>query len=150
MHRSELDIGGADAGAGGMSISSGSSGASGMGASSTSSDASAMAHSTGSSGAGSGSIDLSREQIASGVIQELEQDDVQVVGPRAKHQHVDTCETKAQIWAKRTTEPSHQTKNLQMQKKVSGENVFQYGLVDVRMERGCRKIENSEANISLR
>ena len=48
MHRSKLDIGGEDAGAGGMSVSSGSSGASGMGASSSSSDASAMAHSTGS------------------------------------------------------------------------------------------------------
>ena len=58
MHRSKLDIGGADAGAGGMSISSGSSGASGMGASSSSSDASAMAQPTGSSGAGSGSICL--------------------------------------------------------------------------------------------
>ena len=34
MHRSKFDIGGADAGAGGMSISSGSGGASGMGASS--------------------------------------------------------------------------------------------------------------------
>ena len=50
MQRSKFDIGSADAGAGGMSISSGSGGASGMGASSSSSDASAMAHSTGSSG----------------------------------------------------------------------------------------------------
>ena len=58
MHRSKRDIGGADAGAGGMSIGSGSSGASGMGASSSSSYASAMAQSTGSSGAGSGSICL--------------------------------------------------------------------------------------------
>ena len=55
MHRSKLDIGGADAGAGGMSIISGSGGASGIGASSSSSDASDMAHSTGSLGAGSGS-----------------------------------------------------------------------------------------------
>ena len=44
MQRSQFDIRGGDAGAGGMSISSGSSGASGMGASSSSSDASAMAH----------------------------------------------------------------------------------------------------------
>ena len=58
MHRSVLDIGGADAGAGGMSISSGSSGASGMDTSSSSSDASAMAQSTGSAGAGSGTISL--------------------------------------------------------------------------------------------
>ena len=42
MQRSKFDIGGADAGAGGMSISSGSGGASGMGASSSPSDASAM------------------------------------------------------------------------------------------------------------
>ena len=58
MHLSKLDIGGADAGAGGMSISSGSGGAdaSGIGASSSSSDASPMLHSTGCSGAGSGSI----------------------------------------------------------------------------------------------
>ena len=58
MHRSKLEIGGADAGTGGMSISSssGDAGASGMGASSASSDASVMGHSTGSAGAGSGSI----------------------------------------------------------------------------------------------
>ena len=58
MHRSKLDIGGADAGTGGMSISSssGDAGASGMGASSASSDASVMGHSTGSAGAGSGSM----------------------------------------------------------------------------------------------
>ena len=51
MHRSKLDIGGADAGAGGMLISShaGGAGASDMGASSSSSDASAMAQSTRSS-----------------------------------------------------------------------------------------------------
>ena len=55
MQRSKLDMGGADAGAGGMSISSSSGGASGMGASSSSSAASAMAQSTGSSRAGSGS-----------------------------------------------------------------------------------------------
>ena len=54
MHRSKFDIGGADAGAGGMSIKSG------MGASSSSSDASAMAQSTGSSGAGSGSMCLEK------------------------------------------------------------------------------------------
>ena len=58
MHRSKLDIGGADAGAGGMSIGSDSGGASGMSASSSSSDASAVVHSTGSSGAGSCSICL--------------------------------------------------------------------------------------------
>ena len=58
MQRSKLDIGGADAGAGGMPITSGSSGASGLGASSSSSDASAMAQSTRSSGAGSGSVCL--------------------------------------------------------------------------------------------
>ena len=55
MQRSKLDIGRADAGDGGMSISSGSA-ASGMGASSSSSGDSAMAQSTGSSGAGSGSM----------------------------------------------------------------------------------------------
>ena len=44
MQRSRLDMRGADAGAGGMSISSGSSGASGMGASSSPSVASAIAH----------------------------------------------------------------------------------------------------------
>ena len=60
MQRSKFDIVGADAGAGGMSISSGSGGASGMGASSSSSDASAMALSTGSSGAGSGSMFLAK------------------------------------------------------------------------------------------
>ena len=54
MPRSMLDIGSADAGAGGMPISS-SSGASGMDASSSSSDASAVAR---SSGAGSGSVCL--------------------------------------------------------------------------------------------
>ena len=54
MQRSKLDIGRADAGAGGMSIRSG------MGASSSSSDASAMAQSTGSSGAGSGSMCLEK------------------------------------------------------------------------------------------
>ena len=58
MHRSKFDIGGADAGAGGMSITSGSGGASGMGASSSLSEASAMAHPTGSSVAGSGSMCL--------------------------------------------------------------------------------------------
>ena len=46
MQRSKLVKGGADAGAGGMSISSGSGGASGMGASSSPSVASAMAQST--------------------------------------------------------------------------------------------------------
>ena len=56
MQRFKFDIGGADAGAGGMSMISGSGGASGMGASSSSSDASAMGQSTGSSGAGSGSM----------------------------------------------------------------------------------------------
>ena len=58
MHRSKLDIGGADARAGGMSINSGSggAGASGMGASSSSYNVSAMAHSLGSSGAGSSSV----------------------------------------------------------------------------------------------
>ena len=66
MHRSKLDIGGAHAAAGGMSISSGSSGASGMGASSLSSDASVMAHSTWVFGSGL-RLDLSREQRASGV-----------------------------------------------------------------------------------
>ena len=52
MHRSKLDVGGADAGAGGKSIRSGRVGAD----ASSSSDSSAMAHSTGPSGAGSGSI----------------------------------------------------------------------------------------------
>ena len=60
MHRSKFDIGRADAGAGGMSISSGLTGAPGTGASSSSSDASAVAHSTGSSGAGSGSTCLEK------------------------------------------------------------------------------------------
>ena len=60
MHRSKLDIRGAETGAEGMSISSGSGGASDMGASSSSSDASAMAHSTGSSGGGSGSMCLEK------------------------------------------------------------------------------------------
>ena len=60
MQRSKFDIRGADARAGGMSISSGSGGASGVGASSSSSVASAMAHSTGSSGAGSGSMCLEK------------------------------------------------------------------------------------------
>ena len=60
MQRSKLDIGRADAGAGGMSMTSGSGGASGMGASSSSSEASAMAHSTGSSGASSGSMCLEK------------------------------------------------------------------------------------------
>ena len=46
------------------------------------------------------------------VIQEFEQDDLQVVPPRPEPQHVDTSETKAQIWAKRTSEPSHKTKKL--------------------------------------
>ena len=57
MHRAKLHVGGADAGAGGMSSSSGSvyAGASGVGASSSSSDASAMPAST-SRRAGSGSI----------------------------------------------------------------------------------------------
>ena len=54
MQCSKLDIGGADAGAGGMSIRSG------MGASSSSSDAFSMAQSTGSSGAGSGSMCLAK------------------------------------------------------------------------------------------
>ena len=60
MHRSMVDILGADARAGAMSISSGSGGASGMGASSSSSDASAMVQSMGSSGAGSGSMCLEK------------------------------------------------------------------------------------------
>ena len=38
------------------------------------------------------------------VLQELEQDDVEVVAPRPESKHVDTCKTKAQIWAKGTTE----------------------------------------------
>ena len=54
MQRSKLDIGRADARAGGMSIRSG------MGASSSSSDASAIAQSTWSSGAGSGSMCLEK------------------------------------------------------------------------------------------
>ena len=60
MQRFKFDIGGADAGAGDMSISSGSGGASDMGASSSSCDASAMAQSTTSSGAGSGSMCLEK------------------------------------------------------------------------------------------
>ena len=59
-HRSKFDIGRADAGVGGMSISSGSGGASGMGASSSSSDSSAVAQSTESLGVGSGSICLAK------------------------------------------------------------------------------------------
>ena len=64
MHLSKLDIGGADAGAGGMSMISGSSGASGMGASFSSSDASAVAQSRGSGGAGSGTISLANNAPA--------------------------------------------------------------------------------------
>ena len=58
IQRSKFDIGRADAGADGMSMTSGPGGASCVGASSSSSEASAMAHSTGSSGAGSGSMYL--------------------------------------------------------------------------------------------
>ena len=54
MQRSKLDIGRADAGAGGMSIRSG------RGASSSSSDASTVAQCTGSSGTGSGSMYLEK------------------------------------------------------------------------------------------
>ena len=63
MQCSKLDIGRADAGAGGMSIRSG------MGASSSSSDAFSMAQSTGSSGAGSGSMcewGMTRRFVAGG------------------------------------------------------------------------------------
>ena len=67
MQRSKFDIRGADAGAGGMSISSGSGGASDMGASSSSSDPSAMAQSTGSSGAGSASMCLEKSSSWRGV-----------------------------------------------------------------------------------
>ena len=38
------------------------------------------------------------------VVQELEQDSNEVVTPRPEPQHVDTSKTKAQIWAKGTTE----------------------------------------------
>ena len=55
MHRSKLDNGGADAGAGGMSITSGSGGAS-----LSPSEASAMAQSTGSSRADSGSTHVEK------------------------------------------------------------------------------------------
>ena len=62
MHRSKLDIRGADAAARGMAISPGSGGAdaSGMGASSSSSDASAMAHTGKPSSAGSGVMCLAK------------------------------------------------------------------------------------------
>ena len=62
MQRSKLVMGGADAGAGGMSISSGSGGASGMGASSSPYVASAMAQPTGSSG-----VDVPGQELAFGV-----------------------------------------------------------------------------------
>ena len=38
------------------------------------------------------------------VVQELEQDSNEVVTPRPEPQHLDTSKTKAQIWAKGTTE----------------------------------------------
>ena len=45
------------------------------------------------------------------VLQELEQDDDEVVTPRPESKHVDTYKTKAQIWAKGTTERAiHRTK----------------------------------------
>ena len=62
MQRSRFDMRGADAGAGGMSISSGSGGASGMGASSSpsSSVSSAIAHIGGPSSSGSGAMCLAK------------------------------------------------------------------------------------------
>ena len=62
MQRSRFDMRGADAGAGGMSISCGSGGASGMGASSSpsSSVSSAIAHIGGPSSAGSGAMCLAK------------------------------------------------------------------------------------------
>ena len=49
-------------------------------------------------------------------LQEIEQDDVEVVAPRPETKHVDTSKTKAQIWAKRTTEreidPPHKKKTV--------------------------------------
>ena len=49
------------------------------------------------------------------VVQELKQEDDEVVTPRPEPQHVDTSKTKAQIWARGTTEranSSHKSKNL--------------------------------------
>ena len=66
MQRSKFDTGGADAGAGGMSMISGSGGASGMGALSSSSDASAMAHSAGFFGSGL-RLDVLGEELIVGV-----------------------------------------------------------------------------------
>ena len=66
MQRSKLVMGGADAGAGGMSISSGSGGASGMGASSSPYVASAMAQSTGVLGSGL-RFDVPGKELAFGV-----------------------------------------------------------------------------------
>ena len=52
------------------------------------------------------------------VLQELEQDDVEVVAPRPESKHVETCKTKAQIWAKGTTQRAiHRTKKTVIQKK---------------------------------
>ena len=64
MQRSKFDIGRADAGVAGMSISSGSSCASGMGASSSS-------QSTGSSGAGSGSVCLEKSSSCASSVARL-------------------------------------------------------------------------------
>ena len=63
------------------------------------------------------------------IIKELEQDHVQVVVLRPELQHVDTIETKAQIWAERTTERAiHRTKpKICKCKKVSRERFFHYG-----------------------
>ena len=38
------------------------------------------------------------------VLQEFERDDLNVVAPRPESKHNDTCKTKAQIWARRTTQ----------------------------------------------
>ena len=47
------------------------------------------------------------------VLQELEQDDVEIVAPRRESKHVDTRKTKAQIWAKGTTQRAiHHTKKI--------------------------------------